>query len=393
MATIKLYLDTRVKRQDGTYPLRLAVNHKGKNAMITLDVNLRENQWDARTQRIQEHPFKQNLQKTIDNIKGKATTVLLDAKADGLLKDLSITAIRDYVRKQIDPESNNDDTVYFRLWYERVMNRHTNPRTNEIYLMTLRWMQRFDRNFDGLRFEDINKDWLQRFFAYMERTSPSINARNIHLRNIRAVFNDAIDNDITTAYPFRKLKIRPAPTPKRNLSVEQFRDLTKMIVKPHQQKYVDAFVLSVLLAGINIGDLCLLQPKNIINGRVEYIRQKTGKLYSIRIEPETQALFDKYKGRNHLLSFADGCKKHPYKSFAMHMDNELSNLMAGVTSYWARHTWATLAASLDIPDDVISLALGHSARNATTDIYIERDRKKVDDANRRVIDYIYYNKK
>jgi integrase len=59
-----------------------------------------------------------------------------------------------------------------------------------------------------------------------------------------------------------------------------------------------------------------------------------------------------------------------------------------VTAYSARHSWATVAASLDIPDDVIALALGHTPRNATTDIYIRRDLRKVDEANRRVIDYV-----
>ena len=75
------------------------------------------------------------------------------------------------------------------------------------------------------------------------------------------------------------------------------------------------------------------------------------------------------------------------------MNRELSGLMTGITSYWARHSWATIAASIDIPDDVISLALGHSARNATTAIYIERDRRKIDEANRRVIDWVWYGKK
>jgi integrase len=64
-----------------------------------------------------------------------------------------------------------------------------------------------------------------------------------------------------------------------------------------------------------------------------------------------------------------------------------------VTTYWARHSWATIAASLDIPDDTIALALGHSGANATTSIYIERDLRKVDAANRRVIDFVLYGRK
>ena len=394
MATIRIYLDTRSRKADGTFPLKLAVNHRGQTALIPLEISLHRNQWDARLQRVIEHPAKQELQRIISTVQSKAVTCLLSAKADGILKGMAIGEIRDYVRKRIDPDYNEDeDTVFFADWYQRVMDRHTKPRTHEIYLMTLQWMQRFDDGFARLRFEDITKDWLQRFFLFMQDSSPSINARNIHLRNIRAVFNDAIDNDITTAYPFRKLKVRPAATVKRNIKVDDLRKFLTVECKPHQQKYVDAFKLSFLLCGINIGDLCLLMPDNVVDGRIEYIRQKTGRLYSIRIEPETEALLQQYKGRERLLSFAEGCKRHPYKAFANRMNANLSELMTGITSYWSRHTWATIAASLDVPDDVISLALGHSARNATTAIYIERDRKKIDKANRRVIDWVWYGKK
>lgn len=394
MATIRIYLDTRSRKADGTFPLKLAVNHRGQTALIPLEISLHRNQWDARMQRVIEHPAKQELQRIISTVQSKAVTCLLTAKADGLLKGMAIGEIRDYVRKRIDPDFNEDeDTVFFADWYQRVMDRHTKPRTHEIYLMTLQWMKRFDDGFARLRFEDITKDWLQRFFLFMQDSSPSINARNIHLRNIRAVFNDAIDNDITTAYPFRKLKVRPAATVKRNIKVDDLRKFLTVECKPHQQKYVDAFKLSFLLCGINIGDLCLLMPDNVVDGRIEYIRQKTGRLYSIRIEPETEALLQQYKGRERLLSFAEGCKRHPYKAFANRMNANLSELMTGITSYWSRHTWATIAASLDIPDDVISLALGHAARNATTAIYIERDRKKIDKANRRVIDWVWYGKK
>ena len=56
--------------------------------------------------------------------------------------------------------------------------------------------------------------------------------------------------------------------------------------------------------------------------------------------------------------------------------------------YIARHTWATVAASLDIPKETISEALGHSIGSEVTSIYINFDRKKVDEANRKVIDMV-----
>lgn len=58
-----------------------------------------------------------------------------------------------------------------------------------------------------------------------------------------------------------------------------------------------------------------------------------------------------------------------------------------VSPYWARHTWATIAAELEIPKETIAAALGHGG-NSVTDIYINFNQKKIDDANRRVIDYV-----
>ena len=67
-------------------------------------------------------------------------------------------------------------------------------------------------------------------------------------------------------------------------------------------------------------------------------------------------------------------------------------LFPNISTYWARHSWATIAASLDIPKDTIAHALGHG-NNTVTDIYIDFDQKKVDEANRRVLDWVFYNKR
>lgn len=62
-------------------------------------------------------------------------------------------------------------------------------------------------------------------------------------------------------------------------------------------------------------------------------------------------------------------------------------LFPDLSQYWCRHTWATMAAELDIPKETIAAGLGHGG-NTVTDIYIRFDQKKVDDANRRIIDYL-----
>ena len=59
-----------------------------------------------------------------------------------------------------------------------------------------------------------------------------------------------------------------------------------------------------------------------------------------------------------------------------------------VTTYWARYSWATYAAELDIPKDTISEALGHKYGSSITGVYIKFSRDKIDVANRKVIDYV-----
>ena len=142
--------------------------------------------------------------------------------------------------------------------------------------------------------------------------------------------------------------------------------------------------------GINIGDLLELPAGADTDGRISFNRKKTRRLYSIKVEPEARAIIDKYRGTVHLLNVADGCSS--YRHFANRLNLNLHAISPSVTTYWARHSWATIAASLDIPDDTIALALGHAGANSTTSIYIERDRRKIDAANRRVIDWVLYNK-
>lgn len=71
---------------------------------------------------------------------------------------------------------------------------------------------------------------------------------------------------------------------------------------------------------------------------------------------------------------------------------EYEPLFPDITAYWARHSWATIASSIDIPDRVIAEALGHEYGNRITNIYIRFDIKKVDIANRKVLDWVLYGK-
>ena len=249
-------------------------------------------------------------------------------------------------------------------------------------------MKEYDKKLQTHAFEDITKDWLTGFDKFLIGCGNSQNSRSIHFRNIRAVFNDAIDNDVTTAYPFRKFKIKTEQTAKRSLTLEQLRGLLMMSnLGQRQQRFLDYFKLMFYLIGINIVDLCHLKAIDA-DGRIRYRRQKTKKQYSIKVEPEAIELINKHKGKRYLLDILDTYVNE--RSFTRQFDKELKQFLPNLTSYTARHSWATMASEINIPEDVISHALGHSFSTgaSVTQVYIDYNMKKVDDANRRVIDYV-----
>lgn len=380
MSSAKLTLDTRQRKTDGTYPVKVTISHHHQTAHISIGISLPKDDWDKRKCKcIGASKFRQAY------LAQKLATIqdtMLRIRDDGQAKHMTALQLRDEILKRLNP----DNQPTFGEMFKRFADSHENGRTRAIYYATLHLIRLHDESALNAKFEEINKTWLETFYTSLAERSPSVNARNIHLRNIRAVFNAAIDDGITDYYPFRRLKIRPVATRKRCLDLVTLRT----ILNTDGNRYIDAFRLSFYFIGMNSADLLTLTQENIVDGRIIYHRHKTHRLYSVKIPEQAKPIMEAHKGSRLLLDFAEHCKV--YRHFANKANIYLHTIHPGLTMYWARHTWATIASSLDIPDDVIGLALGHAARNATTDIYIKRDTAKVDDANLKVIEYVLNGK-
>lgn len=402
-SAVRLYLDARKPYPDGTAPLKLMIRHRKEVAMLDLRTRIHPEKWDSENQQI--IGGKASLNQYLHLMLAQADAVLMKLKVAEQLGRCKASDIRDMAAEAIFGKTvyRIDKSKLFTTRFKKFMS-FKDGGTLRIYQHTLSRLYAFDADLDTRTFDDINLDYLRRFDAFLVEGSPSKNARNIHLRNIRAVFNDAIDAEITTCYPFRRFKIRPEPTPKRSLSLEDLREFWYFRPEDTAVKYHDIWKLTFLLIGINMKDLHGLT--SIRNGRIEYRRAKTHRLYSIKVEPEAMELIEKYKGKRHLLIWGDTYKdsadllRRVNRGISVIGPVEIGKqgkktyhpLQPQLTTYWARHTWATIAASLDIPKETIAHALGHG-NNSVTDIYIDFDMRKVDEANRRVIDWVLYNKK
>ena len=408
MATIKLYLDTRVCAAGKPAPVKIALNQHGNTVMQSTGIKILPEQWEKKSCKIVKHPQKQILNAMLAARLNEWQMALLKLSETGDVRNSrSASELKKKITDIISPKKNEEAQGIFINHYMKFATSRRTPGTRNAYRQTLLRMKAFDKDIHIRTFEDINKRWLTEFEAFMSQTTHSANARAFHFRNIRAVFNDALDEEVTTAYPFRKFKIRKEPTAKRSLSVEQLRKLATFPCEKHQKQYRDIFMLMFYLIGMNAVDLFNAKPDAVSGGRLEYVRSKTYKLYSIKIEPEAMVLLEKYRGERHLLSVMD--TRRDYKAYLHRMndtlkligDVEVCNskgkkkhmpLFPNISQYWCRHSWATIAAELEIPKETIAAALGHGG-NTVTDIYIDFDRKKVDEANRRVIDWVLYGKR
>ena len=377
MATIHIYLDKRSLNANGEASLKIGINKKGRSAYIPLGIRIIPQQWDQKRERFKDCPNRAALQAFVDSRKAKVQELIFQLTNEGVLALLSATQIKNKIQELLEPDSNKD-TFYAR--FVKYGESRQAASTKDKYLQTAKHMVEYDRTVKSKSFEDITLDWLHGFDRFLMKSNPHKNGRNIHFRNIRAVFNDAIDNNITTSYPFRKFKIVAEETEKRSLTVEALRE---QFAK--EGYFNDLFKLSFFLIGINIADLCRLTV--ITDGRINYKRKKTGKRYSVKVEQEALDIINRYPGKKFLLDILDRYKDE--HSFTIAFNKHLP-----FTSYWARHSWATIANSMEIPIDVISRALGHSFTTGAkvTSTYIKFDNSLVDKANREVIDYVLYGK-
>ena len=401
--TIRVTTIGKYKRPDGTVPIYLSFAGHGKTAFHGLGVYVLPSEFDKETGTVRTVDRRRKadfarynllIQAELTRARNLLLSLQLARKAGSILP-ARFKAL--FAAGETDGEGGTF-TGFFRSFIERKTGR-----TREIYQNTLDKIVRLHG--EEVPFDAVNHAWLEAFDRSMRtsdicngrgevlRTGLTTNARAIHLRNIRAVFNKAIDEEVIglELYPFRRFKIEKERTRKRAVSLTQLRALFDYPCETAAEEWaVDVARLIFYLIGINTVDLFNLEEYD--REYIHYRRAKTGTLYSIKVEPEAAALLEKYRGREHLLNFRERFKH--LESFKAKINKTLKVIASKdpripvMTSYTFRHTWATLAAELDIPKETIAAGLGHAQNATVTDVYIDFNRKKVDAANRRVLDYV-----
>lgn len=404
MAKISLYLDTRRPLKSGAYPLKIQVFHC-KQFFIPLGIELMEEQWDGEQVLLPNRIKTKNVNDFIENRLLQVRSIIQQLQLQGKLKKLDDKALKAIIIDGDAAATGNKAGVLLVDHFASYMDTIESKSNRDTYLHTLNKIREYAADTDSLLVSGIDKDWVRGFDKFMDSAGLAHNTRLKYLQNLRAVIYDAMERELVLMRnPFLKYKMPKYRANKRPLTIAQLQALRDFPCESHHEKYRDIFMLIFYLGGINMIDLSKLTE--IKNGRIEYYRSKTGIFCSLRVEPEAQAIINKYRGQEHLLCFFDNRKN--YKDFEGRMNEQLKKigpyemvesknrrknkkeytpLVPGLSTYYARHTVATIASELDIPDKTIGMLLGHSDASITNK-YITFNYKKIDEANRKILDAI-----
>lgn len=396
MATLSLYLDTR-KSKEATYPLKMVIRNRNTSAMVSLGIKISADEWDAKKGKIIKHPQKGVLNSRIRQRYNEFETAM-----NRLFVTDNIISAKEIKRRVLNElyGTGKDATTFVDFFRQQIETKRA-QHTKDTYKVVLKKILTTFDNADELRFSDITYEWVSKFQTHLEKCNLSNNTIALTLAKIHAVVKEAIRQELMEKDPFVWIKIKRKETSKRAMSADAIRRIINFCFKPgyHNTKYEEykcVFQLLLFLRGISFKDLLYLKKPNYRDGYIEYYRFKTGKRYIVKVEPEVAAIIERIKGKgDYLIKPMEG-KLFRYEAYCFRFNRALKKMAndASITSYWLRHSWATICINdLDISKEIVSAGLGHEMGNRITSVYIDFDQSKVDEANRRFIDYILYNKR
>lgn len=240
---------------------------------------------------------------------------------------------------------------------------------------------------------------MEDYQAYLHTSGLVSNSISFYMRILRAVYNRAVEQNLTKdRRPFRTVFTGVEKTVKRAISIQDIRRIRELDLSrnPYLEFARDIFLFLFLCRGMSFIDAAFLKKTDVQNGILTYHRHKTGQLLRVKVINPIHELIERLSNADspYLLSVISNPgteERRQYESALRRVNKSLKTiaeelkLPASLSTYVARHTWATIAKYKNVPVNVISDALGHDSV-ATTQIYLASiDSSIIDDANELVI--------
>jgi integrase len=387
MGTVKIVLYESKKFKDDKYPIMLRIASQGTRKYVSLGYSATPEEWI----KLKDENTNTFTAKLIRKRQADADIILNRYENDGL--EFTVDQFyNEWTRRQ---KGTMTVFKYFdeRIEYFKKKNRLGNA---TIYNTAKNYLSNYRKGKD-LQFTDLTPQFLRKFKDFLEgELEISGNTMSIYLRTLRAVYNAAIEDGHVNRdlYPFGRRKFNISElseeTLKRALTIDEVKKLNSTNLKDHPE-FIDTrniFIFSYLVRGIQFYDIANLTWENIQGNRLIYRRAKTKVRFNVKIQPETSEILRFYKEKNignkYIFPILDSrihktdTQKYNRINKVRKQINKKLGLLAiladidkKITTYWARHTYASVQKFRGTPTSMIKELMGHSSEKVT-EIYLNK---------------------
>ena len=383
---------------NGEHPLMIRICKDGKKKYQSLGLSIKAEQWDFKTNQPKAKcPNRDRIILLINEKINEIQKVALDKRIAG--KEFTATTLIESTTKN----TTNKTVSEYYLTYIQNLKKESRIRYAGMFEVSYSSFIKFNKHLD-IPFSDIDVAWLKRYELWMKEQNLSTSTISTRIRHLRAVFNFAIaEHSIKNdCYPFHTYKVAKLNKQTAKRAINKADILKIMNYKgssPMECLAIDIFIFSYLNAGINFIDIAKLKHYNIIENQLIYNREKTKKLISIPLQAETMDIIDKYKDNESPYIFPI---LSPFHQTEIQIANRLHKVLAKVnkylkeigeklelpiplTTYVARHSYATVLKRAGVSTSIISESLGHSSERVTQ-IYLDSfDNEQINDAMKNLL--------
>lgn len=402
MATVKAIILKHQEKEDKTWNVKIRITHDRKASYMSTTHYVEKKFINPKTfdLKVNNNPVYDAVMIDVLRIRAEIS------RLGNLVGNFTVKGLCKHMEDMLSGHNSKD--IYFfdfaRSYFQEMTD--AGRAIGKSHLSRINKFQSFTGSSVDL-FTDITSSLLDRYEAYLHKEGFSVVSIIDYISVINNIFQVARSkyNDEDTGIiripnnPFSKYKYPKKPiSRKKALSREQIMAIVDYETKLKAVQVArDAFIISFLLCGLNSVDMYYVVDNN---GRVDYERRKTkgrradNAFISIKIEPELLPYIERYKDVERLFAFYRKHATHQYFNCSLNdnlkiigEDLKIENL----TYYAARHSWATIARNdCGISMDDVAMSLNHKSGHDVTDTYIKKDWSRIDQANRKVIDFVFH---
>lgn len=384
MATIKVkFRESTVPGKQGSVFYQIC--HKGNTCQLSAEIHLFPQYWDKENncvikanrlscpERLMLNAYRLKIKKDEENLRRIIT------ERDATKKDYTLS---DLVHDFQSPPKQAGVLAFMKNLSENCRKKQAFG-TSRAYYKAVCSFSNF-LNGEDLPFSLLTDDLLEEYARWLTANGVVRNTLSFYMRNLRACYNKAVKlNIVPQTYPFKNIYTGVDKTRKRAVSENLIMKMQQLDLTNKDKLAFsrDLFLFSYATRGMSFIDMAFLKKSDICGNNISYVRHKTHQRLNIQLEPCMKAILNRYQSKESdspyvfpIIHSTD--KESAYKEYQVALRTHNSRLKSlgkqygeKITSYMARHSWATSARNHNVPLAVISAGMGHSSQK-TTEIYL-----------------------